>query len=372
MTSQPTGRPPTDRDPDLIVARAHLRLGSLGLARAELETMAGRDRLDDEGIRDLAEARWRTGDVTGAGEAASAYLEVVPDDIVALVIAAEAQADLGRPAEARRLAGKAIDRADGSLDPVFAGMKRSAIWPVEPGTAVGPVGVLFDDLHPGPIPSGAAFDRRTTDRHLSTTEPATHAPMDPAIPAAIDHGPGLWDLHPGDANGIGEPIRAADADSLFHGARVALDRGQPAAAATGLILALRAAPHLAPAVLDLLSGRAEPILVLVRGDALRIVGREGEAMRDHASAASRVVGTTAGVAGPAATSSSDADTDDHTGDAGGASVWEAEPSEATDPSSTTEPGEPGEPGDVGETGEAATADLTFDDAQPATPAQEDT
>ena len=184
MTSPPTERPSSDRDPDLVLARAHLRLGSLGLARAELETMAGRDRLDDEGIRDLAEARWRTGDVTGAGEAAAAYLEVVPDDIVALVIAAEAQADLGRPAEARRLAGRAMDRANGSLDPVFAGMKRSAVWPVEPGTSVGPVGVLFDDLHPGPIPSGAAFDRRTTDRRDSTAEAATHAPMDPAIPAA--------------------------------------------------------------------------------------------------------------------------------------------------------------------------------------------
>jgi hypothetical protein len=289
MTSPPLERRPTTRDPDLIIARAHLRLGSLGLARAELETMAGKDRLDDEGIRDLAESRWRTGDVTGAGEAAAAYLEVVPDDVVALVIAAEAQADLGRPAEARRLAGRAMDRADGSLDPVFAGMKRSAIWPAEPGTAVGPVGVLFDDLHPGPIPTGAAFDRRASDRRASAAGPPTHPPLDPAIPAAIDHGPGLWDLQPVDPNGTGTPIRAADADTLFHGARVALDRGQTAAAATGLILALRSSPRLAPAVLDLLSGRAEPILVLVRGDAQRIVGRETEAMRDHASAASGLV-----------------------------------------------------------------------------------
>ena len=33
----------TDRDANLILARAHLRLGSLGIARAKLETMAGRN-----------------------------------------------------------------------------------------------------------------------------------------------------------------------------------------------------------------------------------------------------------------------------------------------------------------------------------------
>jgi len=158
--------------------------------------------------------------------------------------------------------------------------------------------VLFDDLHPGPIPTGAAFDRRASDRRSSAAEAATHPPLDPAIPAAIDHGPGLWDLQPADPNGTGAPISVADPDTLFHAARVALDRGQTAAAATGLILALRSAPRLAPAVLDLLSGRAEPILVLVRGDAQRIVGREAEAMRDHASAASRLAEIEAPPASP--------------------------------------------------------------------------
>ena len=95
--------------------------------------MAGRNELDDDGIRDLAEARWRTGDTTGAGEAAAAYLAAIPDDVVALVIAAEAQAELGRPGEARRLAGMAMEGADGSLEPIFAGMRRSSIWPVDAG-----------------------------------------------------------------------------------------------------------------------------------------------------------------------------------------------------------------------------------------------
>ena len=47
------------RHPDLVLARLHLRLGSLALARAELETLAGQDALDGEGLVDLAEARWR-------------------------------------------------------------------------------------------------------------------------------------------------------------------------------------------------------------------------------------------------------------------------------------------------------------------------
>jgi len=283
-----SGAPRPNRDPDLVVARAHLRLGALGLARAELETMAGRDRLDDEAIRDLAEARWRTGDTLGAGEAAAAYLEVQAEDILALVIAAEAQAELGRPGEARRLAGKAMDRASGSLDPVFAGMRRSSIWPAEDAAADGPAGVLFDDLHPGPVVRSSGHVRRDSDRREPTETDGTHAPFDPALPAEFHHGPSLWD---------DESLAAADAGpsdpmELFHQARVALDEGRPDAAAPGLLLALRASPALAPAVLDLLAGRSEPILVLVRGDALAIVGRTAEAARDHAAAAQDVTDAT--------------------------------------------------------------------------------
>jgi hypothetical protein len=271
---------PAARPPDLVMARIHLRLGALGLARAELETLAGRDLLDDGAIRDLAEARWRTGDVTGAGEAAAAYLESEPDDIIALVIAAEAQADLGRPSEARRLAGLALDRAAGSLDPIFAGMPRSQIWPIDPGAAAMPAGVLFDDLHPGPLPT-AATGNGTISGPWSDPEPGVHEPLDPGVPAIIVGGRSLW--------GDDEPMLAApslDPTTLFHTGRVALESGRAQDAATALILALRAAPGLAPAVLDLLAGRGEPLLVLVRGDAQRIVGREAEALRDHAAAAS--------------------------------------------------------------------------------------
>ena len=312
-TPVPAGDPATEtttavsarRDPDLVLARVHLLLGSLSLARTELETLAGRGALDDGAIRDLAEARWRTGDAVGAGEAASAWLESHPDDVLGLVIAAEAQAALGRPGEARRLAGRAMDRADGSLDPVFAGMQRSAIWPVEPGDVIGPAGVLFDDLHPGPhavhpLPTAARGDARfgTLDRFDGEGSPD---PGDPFESGLSRHaiGPSIW----GDDAAAAVPAvdDAVDPATLFHQARVALEAGQAAEAATGLILALRASPGLAPAILDLLAGRSESILALVRGDAQRVVGREVEAMRDHAVAAGGVAATDR-VADPPATS----------------------------------------------------------------------
>ena len=52
-----------------------------------------------------------------------------------------------------------------------------------------------------------------------------------------------------------------------------------------MILAVRTEARLAPGDEVLLAGRGVPILALVRGDAQRIVGREIEAMRDHATAA---------------------------------------------------------------------------------------
>ena len=282
------------RDPDLVLAHVHLVLGSLGLARAELETMAGQGTLDDEAIRDLAEARWRTGDLAGAGDAATAWLETHPDDILGLVIAAEARSALGRPGEARRLAGRAIERANGSLDPVFAGMQRSPIWPVEVETAAGSVGVLFDELHPGPFP---VRERPSDSDDYGRPRPLgeQQAPADVSragAPKQPPAGASLW----GDAADV--PVDGVDQlepGELFHRSRAALDGGRPADAAAGLILALRASPGLAPAILDLLVGRGEPILALIRGDAERIVGREVEAMRDHASAA-------AGLTGPAESS----------------------------------------------------------------------
>lgn len=263
------------RAADLVLARIHLRLGSLSLARAELETMAGRNALDDGGILDLAEARWRTGDLVGAGEAAAAYLETDPDHALALAISAESQAQLGRPGEARRLAGRALARTD-SIDQLFAGMQRSSVWPGESWVAVEPAGLLFAHL------AGSEVGRASGGPDETSDDEASQSADIEAAPPHVD-GPGLWDANP-------EAVATTlpDPESLLTRAREALAGDRPGQAAASLALALRARPSLAPAVLDLLAGRTEPVLALVRGDAHRIVGHEAEAMRDYAASVAAI------------------------------------------------------------------------------------
>ena len=134
----------TGRSVELVLAHAHLRLGSLALARAELETLAGLGRLDTPGLVDLAEVRWRTGDLAGAGEAAAVALRGDEEHPVALLIAAEAAAALGRPSESRRLAARAMANATGSIDAIFAGMPRSAAWPPDADEPPPTAPTLFD------------------------------------------------------------------------------------------------------------------------------------------------------------------------------------------------------------------------------------
>jgi hypothetical protein len=268
-----------ERAADLVLARLHLRLGSLGLARAELESMAGRNSLDDQGIRDLAEVRWRTGDLAGAGDAAAAYLEGEPEDVLALVIAAEMQSHLGRPGEARRLAGRALAASEGLLDTIFAGMPRSAIWPVDTGGPLEPAGTLFADL--GALPPDWSIE--ASDAEADPTLAESGGEPGDALAVSDQVGPGLWD-----ADHVTVAPALPDPAELFARARAALEANRPGQAAAGLALAIRAAPSLAPAVLDLIAGRSEPVLALVRGDAHRIVGHEAEALRDYAAAVAAI------------------------------------------------------------------------------------
>jgi len=252
-----------ERDLDLVLARLHLRTGSLGLARAELEALAGTGALDFEGLADLAEARWRTGDLAGAGDAAQAHLASGGDALVALVVAAEATAALGRPGEARSLAGRALDQAERQIDPVFAGMPRSPIWP-----AVRVEDERADDSDDAGASGGShdrpgiSFDAPSPDGVVTTDRPPLGlGPIAPFTPASTD------------------------ADAALAAGLAAVEVGDLAGAAIQLAVALRLSPLLAPAVLEAAATHRSPGLDLVRGDALSALGHESEARRAWAEAA---------------------------------------------------------------------------------------
>ena len=263
---------PRARSVELILAHAHLRLGSLSLARVELETMAGMGLLDTLGIVDLAEVRWRTGDLLGAGEAAGAALSSDDRIPVALVIAAEAASALGRPTEARRLADQAMQRAGNAIDAIFAGMPRSTIWPADAAEPPPTAPTLFD-REPEPLVMAAGtmpgHDRPATDRQPALATPA---------PLTL----GLWDEAgvTDDASDL-RPDPAAELEA----GRAALVDGDLDGAALHFSLALRLAPALAPAILEATDGVRDAGLILVRGDAYRMAGHETEAQAAFAVAA---------------------------------------------------------------------------------------
>jgi tetratricopeptide (TPR) repeat protein len=275
-TAMPTAEATASRPVDLILARAHLRLGSLALARAELEGFANAGLLDLPGQVDLAEVRWRTGDLAGAGEAAAAALAAGEEEPMALAIAAEAAAALGRPNEARRLANQALQRSPAPIDDLFAGMPRSAVWPADAVEPPPTPGTLFHQ-EPGPQPTLRAGD---TDPEVV----AARASMagDRRERAAGSQTPGFWDADAGAdlaAAELPDPVAELDAG------RAALVAGAVDEAALRLGLVLRLAPALAPAVLDATEGLSSPMISIVRGDAYRLVGFDLEARRAFAAAA---------------------------------------------------------------------------------------
>lgn len=329
--------PPPEPAPDrptrssaLALARLHLRTGALALARTELETMAGRDLLDDAGILDLAEVRWRTGDVTGAGEAVAALLEGTDDEdddrpALAVIIAAEAAAARGRPTESRRLAERLRSADRAAIDGLFAGLPRSSAWPADPLT-VAPTSATLFPTGAGAIAGTAGADGRTgvADPGIVPAATPRESPTDSVRAPGFWDAPATLDADGDDAPEI-DPELAAVADAiavteataerevtaevapsagheatpedgpvaepggLLADGREALAAGDVARAAVRLGLVLRLSPGLAPAVLDALdvAGDAiadDPGLAFVRGDAYRLVGRERDARRAYALA----------------------------------------------------------------------------------------
>jgi hypothetical protein len=222
---------PTMSNTNARLAHVHVATGMYGLARAELETLAARGALDVPALADLAEVRWRTGDLVGAGEAADAHLQAGGDELIAICVAAEAANAAGRSADARNLAARVLARGRSRLDDLFAGQPRGAIWPP------------------------AAVSERSS-------------------PGAPSVGPGARQPAPA----LTAPSMSGDLAEI----QVRLDGGEFAAAATRLALLLRTRPVLAPAILSVADQalQADPpaqevaALHLVRGDAYRLMGRE--------------------------------------------------------------------------------------------------
>jgi tetratricopeptide (TPR) repeat protein len=298
MSAQPpastAARPPDHRPrrADLILARSHLRLGSLDLARAELETIAGLGFLDIAGLVDLAEVRWRTGDLPGAGEAAVAALGSSADDAVAFVIAAEAASADGRPGDARRLASQALERADGGIDRIFAGMPRASIWPPDADEPPPSAATLFHREATSGAAAGAAgagtAEGATGSATAAAGGPGDATPSSAGKPggaatvAAAGVAAGFWDDH---TEGAAAAPALPDPDETFHAGRAALIAGDWEEAAFRFGMALRLAPALAPAVIEVTEGSRNIPLLMVRGDAYRVIGHEAEARAAYALAA---------------------------------------------------------------------------------------
>jgi hypothetical protein len=288
--------PPGQAD-DIRVARVHLRLGQLTLARAELEDLLRRELLDTASLAVLAEARWRTGDVAAAAEAAEAHIEGGGSDDVALCIAAEAAAADGRPTDARALMDRMPESDAATLDAIFAGMPRRAFWPA------GPVDRSeIDELRReaeartvaarrvSALPRPGAEDDPTTIYRQAPE--ATDVPERRAIPGPRE----VLDAV-GDADGApariaarggrpGERRMKAQLDPAAELARARTElETRPERAFLRLALVLRHDPTLAPVVLDVLHLRREAAAALLRGDAQRLLGRhlEAEAAFDAAA-----------------------------------------------------------------------------------------
>ena len=268
------------RAADARLARIHLRGGLLALARAMLEGMAGAGTLDRDAMADLAEVRWRSGDLEGAADAARAHQASGGDEPLAALIIAEDLARAGQPDDAQALARSVRDRVGGAVDVLFALEPRSPIWPPadEGWMATG----AAEPGHWGLLVGGSETAAPTPQTWQLA--PVVQPLPTPAVPAPTGRG------------GTGQPGGAASTGAALMSGRLAgeeletVDRalaaGDTAGAAQRLAVLLRLDPALAPIILSAADRAASavapgsgdlPAIDLVRGDAYRILGHETEA-----------------------------------------------------------------------------------------------
>jgi hypothetical protein len=279
-----------DRSADARLARVHLRGGLLPLARAALEQMAGAGTLDRDAMVDLAEVRWRSGDLEGAADAARAHQALGGSEPLAALIMAEELARSGEDDEAGRLAGSVMSQVGGAVDQLFALEPRSELWPAADdgwmaadATAPGHFGLLV---------GGSEVAAPTPQTWI--LEPITQVAAPPSVDGAAA---------PIGRGGPTSPAGLPTTEAVVISGRLAgqeleqvdrsLARGDLVGAAQRLAVLLRLDPALAAVILstaDIALATARPSrsqlagLHLVRGDAYRILGRENEAAAAYRSA----------------------------------------------------------------------------------------
>ncbi len=264
------------------LARLHLRTGLLRLARVELEQLAGEDALDEDGVLDLAEARWRTGDLRGAATAAEAWLDAgatagTPTDRDDAVPAAGRTSVSGRPAAlAHALVADGLaarGRDDDAAAHVLAAL--DALGDQPGGSRDADLDALFAGITPRsdawPAFGSSGRAKRQADRAPASASAGTVAGKPSGRP-----GP--------------DPIAAAEER---------LHAGDDVAAAVLFLLALRATPERAAQILEAVAGaiaaRPGAALLLVRAEALRALGRPEAAAIAYAAAETHARG---GAPGP--------------------------------------------------------------------------
>jgi hypothetical protein len=278
------------------LARLHLGTGLLRLARVELEELAGEGRLDSDGVLDLAEARWRTGDLRGAAEAAGAWLEAGADEVeggagrraraLAHAVIADGLTVRGRHDDAAVHVAATLAAFDVGLP----GLQGSP----EPGL---PVAAALDALFAGIVPRADAWP---------AFEPGGGGPGSAEADSAGEATARVFPPHMGSTYmGAAAPDPIAAADDR-------LEAGDDAAAAVLLVLALRATPSRAEDVLEradsALATRSSAALLLARAEALRALGRHEAAGIAYAVADAHARGgapAASPVPGPAAAAAPD-------------------------------------------------------------------
>jgi len=280
------------RTADARLSRLHLRGGLLTLARAELEQMAGAGTLDREALVDLAEARWRSGDLEGAAEAAEAHLGTGGDEPIAHLIVAEEAEREGRILDARQRATMVQQRVGEGIERLFAGEQRSMVWPLAAtswmdlgATAPGRWGLLVGgievaDPDPGTWPGAPAI--MGEDTGMPHTSAAGRA-------ALRTRASGL-----AGSSATTEQLQEAGREAARHldAAEHDLERGDLPQMVDRLALLLRLDATLAPVILSMveraIAAAAEvpgdiprtgntASLQLLRGDIYRGLGRDVEA-----------------------------------------------------------------------------------------------